>query len=329
MRHFFTAGLLALSFMFSSQVMAKDIPSIDLFSGDYIGVVGVDVDQLAKRDVYKKVIADPNISGKYQDVKTTVDKWTAGALTENDIDLMIVAIPSDYNKKEFISIVEAKKNLKELVPALEAEIAKQADKFERREVNNNVFYIEKRSNSWLCILDDKRFVAGSEREVKAVVASQKANKAAKPLKNNAKLYKQYQAADKKTDVWGAYVLTAENLKDLKDVTIPSADGKSTFRADEMQSANFSLNLVSGLVLNVVAKMKSDAAASAGSAILNENLNAVLGDPALNDMGLGFLKTAVKVSSSKSDLKGTLDISSDNMSILEAFAAGATSSMKTK
>ena len=83
------------------------------------------------------------------------------------------------------------------------------------------------------------------------------------------------------------------------------------------------------MLNVVAKMKSDAAASAGSAILNENLNAVLGDPALNDMGLGFLKTAVKVSSSKSDLKGTLDISSDNMSILEAFAAGATSSMKTK
>ncbi len=320
MRHFLTAGLIALSFTFASSVMAKDLPTIDLFSGDYIGVAGIEVDQLSSRKVYKDVVTDPSFAANYQKGKAELDKWTGGAISESDIDLVVIAIPSDLDKSEFVSVVEIKKDLKAILPSFEAEIAAKADKFERREVGKSVVYINRKSNAWLSILDSHRIVFGSEREVKAVLASKEAGKAAKPIKSNSALYKQYQNADKKADIWAAYVFSADDLKALKDGVIEGENGKA-FKADQMSSFSASINFVSGLVIKAVAKMKSDAAAADGAAALNSTLSGILSDPSINDLGFGFLAKAYSISASKSDLKAQIDLSKDQIDFLSAFAQG--------
>jgi len=326
MRHFLTAGLIALSFTFASSVMAKDIATIDLFSGDYVGVAGVEVDQLSSRKVYQDVVADPSISDKYQKTKASIDKFTGGVISEADIDLAVIAIPADHKKSEFIAILEIKKDLNAILPTFEAEVAANAEKYERREVGKDVVYIERKSNAWLSILDSKRIVIGSEREVTAVLASKTAGKAAKPIKSNSALWKQYQAADKKADIWAAYVFSASELKSMKDGVVEGENGKA-FKADQMTSASASISLVSGIVIKALAKMKSDAAAADGADALNFTLSSLLSDPALQDLGFGFLAKAYSISASKSDLKAQVSISNEQADFLKAFAQGMAAGMK--
>lgn len=325
MKHSIVAGILALSLAFSSASFAKDVESIDLFSGDYIAVAGVDVDNLATRSLYKKIAEDPSIKGSAVSVQNKFTELDASLDAEKDIDQMIIAFPSDIEKKEHVVILEFKKSLANAVAALEADSAKPESAYSRVEADKIIYYIHKRENEWMTVIDDKRIAIGSEREVKAIAASNKAGKAAKPIKKNAALYKQYQAADKKNDVWGAYILTAKHLKSLKDVVLDGEDGKS-FRADEIESGTFSLNLAKGLALRLVAKMKSEAAASNGSAILSSTLGTFLSDPQLKEIGLGFLASAIKISSAKSDLKGAIDLDNEQVDALIGMAVAAGSGM---
>lgn len=318
MKHALSAGILALSLALSSTAFAKDLAPIELFSGDYIGVAGVDVDQLAKRDLYKKVVSEQAFQGDYSKAKARISNWTDGKFdVEKDIDAVVVAIPTDYNKNENIAIVDLSKSSKDIIPVVEANIEKD-DRYERREVEGVVYYLEKRTNEWMTVLSDKRLAMGSEREVKAVVASNKAGKSASPVKKNSALYKQYEAADKKADVWVAFVMPDKERKQLSSAVLDGDGGKS-FKAADIDAGNMNIKLASGLKIDVNAKMKSEASAADGSAVINGVMSGFLSDPALKDMGLGFLSTGIKVSSAKSELKGSINFSKDDVAVLYGLA----------
>lgn len=321
MKHSIVAGILALSLAFSTAAFAKDIDSIDLFSGDYIGIVGADFDNLTSRPLYKKVMGDASVNKEADGLKSKLSALDASLDAEKDIDTMLVAIPKDVDKSEHVIIFEFKKSLANAVAAIEADSVKPDSAYSRMEADGIVYYVHKRENEWITVLGDKRIAVGSEREVKAVAASNKAGKAAKPIKNNAALYKQYQAADKKSDIWGAYILTSRELKELKDVVLDGENGKS-FHADQIEGGTASIHLANGLALGIVAKMKSESAAADGSAVLGSTLGAFLSDPSLNDMGLGFLASAIKISSSKSDLKANINFTNAQVDVLIGLAAEA-------
>ena len=321
MKHSIVAGILALSLAFSTAAFAKDIDSIDLFSGDYIAVAGVDVDNLATRPLYKKATGDASVNKEADGLKNKLNALDASLDAEKDIDTMLIAIPKDIDKEEHIIILEFKKSLANAQAAIEADSVKPDSAYTRMEVDGIIYYIHKRENEWITVIDDKRIAIGSEREVKAVAASNKAGKAAKPIKNNAALYKQYQAADKKNDIWGAYILTARELKELKGAVLDGEGGKS-FHADQIESGTLSIHLAKGLALNVVAKMKSEAAAADGSAVLGSTLGTFLSDPQLDAMGLGFLSSSIKISSAKSDLKANVSFTNEQVDVLIGLAVEA-------
>lgn len=325
MKHSIVSGILALSLAFSTMAFAKDVDSIDLFSGDYMAVAGVDMDNLATRPLYKKIRSDASVTKEADSLQAKLSALDASLDAEKDIDQMIIAIPTDVDKEEHVIIFEFKKSIANAVVAMEADSVKPESAYSRVEADGIVYYIHKRGNEWLTVIDDKRLAVGSEREVKAVAASKKAGKSAKPLKKNAALYKQYQAADKKTDIWGAYILTARELKAMKDVVLDGENGK-TFKADEMESGNISIHLAKGFALNLIAKMKSDASASNGATVLGSTLNAFLSDPQLNEIGLGFLSSAIRVSSAKSNLKGTVNLDNDQVNTLVGLAMEAGGAM---
>ncbi|MBQ4359447.1 MAG: hypothetical protein II767_04255 [Proteobacteria bacterium] len=325
MKRSLTAGIIALTLAFVPSAFAKDIASIDLLSGDYVGVAGVEFDQLATRPLYKKVITDQLVESEYAKAKSTFDKWTDGKLdSEKDVDLAIFGVPADYSKSEHIAIIEFKKDVKEAVASFDAKIASN-DKYEKREVDKNVFYIEKRNNEWMYVVDDKRVAVGSEREVKAVAATMKAGKAAKPVSANKSLYKEYGAADKKADVWGAFVLTSKEKAELKSVVLDGADGKS-FKGENINSGTFSVKLDKGFELLLNARMKNDAAAADGASVITTTLDGFLGDPALTDMGLGFLKNGIKVTAAKSILTGSIKFSPSEVDTLIGLGREAGASM---
>ncbi|MCL2326662.1 MAG: hypothetical protein FWC40_09240 [Proteobacteria bacterium] len=305
------AGLVALSLSFSAHAFAKDIPSVDLVSGDYVGVAGVELDQLGTRDIFASI--NEAVRSEKSLAKALSQVESLGYDVSKDIDLVLVFIPADVDKSSsYVVIVEAKKSLK----ALEGSFAKDP-RFDARQHEGSTYFAVKSTNDVYAVIDDKRMVIGSDREVRGILETLKTGTAKKPLKSNTALFKQYQAVDKKKDIWVAYVLTSKHRDKLKSVQLDGADGKA-FKASEMEAGQATIHFASGLEINLSAKMKSDASAKGSAEVLGTTLQALLGDQAMSDLGLGFLAKAVKITSSKSTLAAVIKLSKSELESVMAL-----------
>lgn len=316
----FWMGCAVIASLVSSQALAKDIDSIDLFAGDFIGIATVDMSKLANN----KMLQDVVDGSAGDDVAQIVNEFKAiGLDVKKDIAMVTVAATE---KGKICLAVDAKKSLKEAWPKFVA-----AEKLTPSEGKGITVYSDK-ENSYALVSDTR--IIGCEQALNI-----------QPILENASAAKPKTLKDRDSAVYNAYAKTskaadirigAKMTKSLKDsygkYSLDDGTGKSV-KVSDLDAASVSLNLSKGLNLEVTAKAHTAESAANGATILTAQVGGVLSDPSMAELGLGFLASAVKFSAAKDQLTATVKLTDEQIAtismLLTQLAAPAAPAAATK
>ncbi len=309
MKNALVAAFTALSLGFCTTAMAKDLDAIDLFVGDFAGVGSIDFDKL----VANKMVSDAVNQGiaSNSGVQAVLDELKASGIDyKKDIDTITIALTE---KGRACAAVDAKVSL---LAAVEA----SAKKMQSTQAAYNELMIFSDANNSMVLLNDKRLVVCENKlDIKPIIDNAKAEKP-KTLKDRDKvIYDAYQAASKSADIRIGAKMTSYLKEKSKSYSLK--EGDASIAVSDIDSGSVSISFAKGLNVVADAKVASDAVATSGAAILNAQINGILSDPSLNEIGLGFVKDAVKIAGDKKNIKATVSFTDEQMTTLMALAAG--------
>lgn len=304
------AGLVALSLGFSAQAMAKDADAIDVLTGDFAGVASMDIDKLFANKMISDSV-DQNQGAIGEAEKALKFLKDIGVDYKKDIDMLTVAFT---DKGYTCSAVDAKKPIKTI--------------FDEQVKKNNVASADHKGSkiytyngSSMALLSDNRIVLCHQSlDIKPIIDNAKADKVKSLKSRDAALYQAYAKTTADVDVRVAVKMTSELKKHVKDFKLDGEPGKSISLSDA-DNAAVSISFSDGLSINAVAQTKSDAVAKDGAAIINAAVMPILSDPSMAELGIGFVKDAVKVNASKKDLIASVKLSDSQMETIVALLTG--------
>jgi|GEM_PF-3463609 len=298
-----------------SNAKAHDAAA-EIVSGDFVAVAGIDVSTLVQRDAFKLFEDQLKADNDSQEV---IGWFKSAGYAYGDIDsvtMFIAAEGADAPEPGAIVFINSKKDTEALKKAA---LANENIKIEKREHNGMEYFVNSEDGNILIVFNnDKQIIAGSEKEVKATLDSIKSGKPAKPFKNNKALFEQYNAVDKSKDIWVAVAMTPE----LTNAIGGDEEIAGGIKLSDLNAANLTIHLASGLDLNLDVKTKSNETASSIVTFANALIGSV-GAQLINEvMGEGFAQKAItlsakgdvinaKVTLTKDDVKKLADMAKDD------------------
>lgn len=297
--------VIASGFMFSTQAFAETA-AVDLFVGDFMGVATVDVAKLAANSMIDKAIGD---NAKHDDVQDVL-KALSDLGIDYKKDIGVISAASDEDG-DFCLVIDAKKSLVEVVKKYvekEKSSTTVAD-------HKGVAVYTMRDSGRAALVSDKRLIAcDDDIDILPIIDNAKAEKPKLLKDRDGDLYKAYSATSKSADVRVGAKLTGDLRKSFGHYSIDDGAGKKV-SVDDIQSASLSFDFSKGLKAEAIAHSKSPDKAKMGADILTKQVVGLLSDPAMDQLGLGFLKNAVKFTADKSSLKGVVTLTNDQITQL--------------
>ena len=317
MKHSFIAAVAALSFVFSTSAMAKDIDAVDLFVGDFAGIASFDFDKLASNKMIDGAISQ-NIGASKDAEQILKDLQAAGIDYKKDIDTVTAAVTEKGNA---CAAIDTKKSVKDAFAKFITADMKTADH------NGTTLYVD--GENTVALISDTRIISCENKlDIKAIIDNAKSEKPKLLKDRDSKLSKAYALTDSKADVRIAGKMTPYLKSKSTSYKLDDGQGKSIAVADA-DSGAISISFAKGLNISIIATANSEEKSKDGAAIISTQLNAILSDPSLNELGLGFVKDAVKISNSKKNINATISLTDDQLSTIAALAAELTGATAPK
>lgn len=316
MKRFYIAGLVALSLGLSTSAMAKDLDPVDVFVGDFVGVVNVDFNKLIANKMISDAI-DKGASAEAEFSETLARLKKAGIDYKKDISTVAIA---STEKGRVCAAIDAKVSLPQAIETLstDPEITSKDYKGLKVYKDSDVTYT---------LLGDKRLlICDSKLDLGPMIDNAKSDKPKTLKERDSALYNAYNASSKSADIRAGGKMTKYLREQAKSAKLSNDKGDKFVGAADIDTGTFSLSFAKGLDLSLIAHAKSADAAALGSELINAQLVGLLSDDSLKELGLGFVKDAVKIVNDKKDLKATINFTDEQMSILAALAAELSSSM---
>lgn len=293
--------VVASGLMFSTQALAET-SSIDLFVGDFMGIATVDTVKLAANSMIDKAISDNANQGDVQDVLKALSDY--GIDYKKDIGVVTVAA---NEKGDFCLAVDAKKSLSD---AVKKYVEKEKESLKTKDHKGVTVYASEDSTA--ALVSEKRLVAcDNGLDILPIIDNAMAAKPKLLKDRDSALYKAYSATAKSSDVRIGAKMTPTMRKSYGHYSLDDGAEKKVSVGD-VQSASLSIDFSKGLNIEVIAQSKAADKAKMGAEILTKQVGGLLSDPAMEQLGLGFLNSAVKFSAEKSSLKGTLALTNDQI-----------------
>lgn len=318
MKRSFFAFAAALSFAIPSMAMAADLDPVDVFIGDFAGVVSLDFDKLVTNKLIDDLITKN--AGPAGGSEIIDEIKAAGLDYKKDIDTVTVAI---NEKGHICAVIDGKKSLQ---GALDYEAKK--NNYTSSDYNG-ISIATDGANSFV-MLSEKRLLACEKQfDVKPMIDNTKAEKPKLLKDRDATIYKSFQQSDKKAEIRFGGKMT-KHLKDKSQSYKLNNAKNESIGASDIDSGSISVSLSKGLEISMIAVSKSDAAAALGASIINENIAGILDENMLNEMGIGFVKKAISVAADKKNVNAKIKFSEEEKAKLAALVQDlAASSMPQK
>ena len=307
MKRTYIAGLAILSLGLSTQAMAKDLDAIDILSGDFMSVGTINVKKVAASK-----LVDEAIKNNSSAMRSINELKAAGIDYKKDVDVITVALD---DKGHGCSVVDGSNAIK---PAFDAYMANKNPV--KEDYKGVTIYTSGRDTA--ALLSDTRLLVCDKYDIKPSIDNFKADKP-KTLKERAStIYNMYNLASKSADIRFGAKMTRSLKEKGKTYKLDGENGASIGVTD-IDAASLSISLASGIDMNVIAQTKSADVAAGGAKILNDTLSALVGDPSLEQLGLGFVAKAYKISADKKNIKANVKLSEAEINTLIGLAsAGA-------
>ena len=305
MKRTYIAGLAILSLGLSTQAMAKDIDAADILVGDFMSVGSINVKKIAANKMVDQAIQNN------KDALSSINELKAAGIDyKKDIDVITVALD---DKGHGCTVIDGSNAIK---PAFEAYVAKK--QYTSEDYKGVVIYTSGRDTA--ALLSETRMLACDKYDIKPSIDNFKADKP-KTLKDRAStVYNMYNQASKSADIRFGAKMTKSLKEKGKTYKLDGENGASIGVTD-IDASSLSISLASGIDMNVLAQTKSADVATSGAKILNDTIGAVAGDPSLEQLGLGFLAKAYKISADKKNIKANVKLSEDQINLLLGLLDG--------
>lgn len=306
MKHAFIAAMTALSLCVSASAMAKELNPVDIFIGDFAGVVTLDFDKLVANKMVGSAISE-NIGN----VKEAGDLLSvlkeAGVDYSKDIDTVAIA---SNDRGHVCVVVDGKVSL---AKAVELMVAKS--NMTAADYNDLKIYTDTAGKNSSVLLSDKRLLdCETMFDIKAMIDNAKSAKPKVFKDHLSSVAKAYNSTSSSADVRAGGKMTSFLKSKGKEYSLTGDDGK-VIGVSDIESGAMSISFAKGLHVAVTATAKDDATATTAAGILNAQVSALVADPQLNEIGLGFVKDAIKITSDKKNVKATVSLTEDNMTTI--------------
>ncbi len=313
MKHAFIAAMTALSLCVSASAMAKDLNPVDIFIGDFAGVVTLDFDKLVSNKMVGNAISENIGSVKEAGDLLSVLK-EAGVDYTKDIDTVAIA-SNDHG--HVCVVVDGKVSL---AGAMEKMVAKQS--MTAADYKNLKIYTDTAGKNSSVLLSDNRLLdCETMFDIKGMIDNAKADKPTVFKDHLSSIAKAYNSTSASADVRAGGKMTSFLKTKGKEYKLDGTDGKSIGVAD-VETGSLSISFSKGLNIAVTATTKDEAVATTGAEIIWAQVSAIVADPSLDELGLGFVKNAIKVTADKKSVKATVSLSDDNLSTIVTLLTGA-------
>ena len=298
--------MLALSFAFSTQAMAKDPAAIDIFVGDFAAVGTADVQKLVANQMLNSMFEENSKS--FDNAMNDLKAYDIDP--KKDIDSVAFAIT---DKGKFCLIADANKSLTKIKTAIDGLKTSAPDKIT---IHNDVVIMKNSKTNWAMISDKRVLLCDNKIDIIPSIDNVKLNK---PLKDRSSiLASMYGQTVASADIRIGGRMTSSLRKDAEGIEFANADNTKLFKAVDYDAGALSISFTKGLEVTAVAQAKSDAIAADGAAILVATSSEILSDPSFKDMGLDFLASALKISSSKKNLKAVIKLTDEQLATIAAL-----------
>ena len=309
------AGIIALSFGISAQAYAKDLNAIDVLVGDFSGIATIDLDKLAAN----KMIGDAMNQNQAALDKELAILKEAGIDYKKDIDSVTVAAT---DKGISCFVVDAKISLVEAIPKIAA-----SSKAELKIVDYNGIKLYDDNSETVALISDKRLIGCQNAiDIKPSIDNARSDKPKSLKERNSTLNSMYAQTPASADIRVAGKMSSHLRKQVANYKLDGENG-AALKVEDIDAGSVSISFASGLDIQAIAKMKSDASASTGSSILNATVNSLLSDPSLKDIGLDFLAKAVKIQADKKNIKGQIKLNNDQLATIVALTGALSGGAK--
>lgn len=308
MKKGFLFGIIFALFLFVGSAYADSCDMLDMFDDTYVGVGAIDMQKMPDREIYGTLMSffmtDPEAH------KVLVDLEKSG-LTSKSVRRIVVGIPADVERAEFLMIWETMSSIKPYVPVLE----KYAASFEKKKLGNHDYYCKKDGNQCLLMLDES-LVLASQAKMNSFILM--LDNSGRTNKKNVKLKEIAQTTDQKKDAWLVFWLDevqrgrigqGDPLVDM------SAEGKGTLRLGSIQSGNVSLDFSKGMHADIAIQMLEPAHAKYFSDILTTLLERARNDEDVKTLGLVDVMNGIQVGARKNEFVVTVAYSQKTFSQL--------------
>lgn len=315
-------GTLAAGMIFSTQAFAET-SSIDLFVGNFMGIGSVDTVKLAANKMIDDAITKNAKQSDVQDILNALNEY--GIDYKKDIGMITVATTENG---DFCLAVDAKKSLKDAM----AKYVKGEGESLKNSTHKDVTIYTDADATTMALVSDMRLVACDKGlDIKPIIDNAKAAKPKLLKDRDSVLYNAYNATPKAADIRVGVKMTKSLSNAYGQYAIDDGADKKIHLSD-VEAASLSINLSKGLNVEIMAQIETAKKAAAGEAILTKQIVGLLSDPTIEQLGLGFLSKAVKFSANKTQLKGVLNLSDDQITTISMLfmelAAGSASAGRT-
>ncbi len=307
MKKGFLFGIIFALFIFIESAYADSCDVLDMFDGTYVGVGAIDMQKMPDREIYGTLMSffmtDPEAH------KVLVDLEKSG-LSSKSVRRIVVGIPADVERAEFLMIWETMSSIKPYVPVLE----KYAEAFEKKKLGNHDYYCKKNGNQCLLMLDESLVLASQAKMNNFILMLDKTSKNNK----NVKLKEIAHETDQKKDAWLVFWLDdvqrgrigqGDPLVDM------SAEGKGTLRLGSIRSGSVTLDFSKGMHANITIQMLEPAHAQYFSDILTTLLERARNDEDVITLGLVDVMNGIKLGARKNEFVVTVAYSQKTFSQL--------------
>ncbi|MBR4985305.1 MAG: hypothetical protein IKY83_06175 [Proteobacteria bacterium] len=312
MKRFCIAGLVALSLGLSTSAMAKDLDTVDVFVGDFVGVMRVDFNKL----IANKMISDAIDQGAKSEAELgeALDLLKkAGIDYKKDIDIVAVA---STEKGRVCAAIDAKVPLAEPIAKLSND---EKAPVPSKDYKGFKVYSEEDVN--YVVLGEKRFlICDSKLNINPMIDNAQSDKPKTLKDRDSALYNAYNASSKSADIRAGGKMTKYLKDQAKTAVLTDETGQKSVGAADIDSGTFSLSFAKGLDLSLIAHAKSAEVATLASDLINTQVKSLLADDSLKEIGLGFVKDAIKIVNDKKDLKATINFTDAQMETIAALMA---------
>lgn len=293
------------SLFVSSQAFASDgADAMKFVPEDTMFVMSVNVERFRDSPLYADLLAAVTADKEAQEMLKML-KDGAGFDIEKDLNTIVIAAPPEVmSTEEFIVIAEGNFDEKKFVA-----FAKEqgGDLVAADHAGQSYYEIDKKGG---IVFYDDFLIAGPKALVQEVIEVEKGK--ANALSANTAMTELMDSADTSKDLWFAVELSADLQKELS-AQMPTLG--------DIEAVNGSLDLASGLGLDLLVATASADSAKEIAELINQGIQEAAKDQTVAQLGLDGAVKGIKVDTDGTTIGVSLALTADELEVLQKTLEG--------